>query len=459
MSYLMVRNSGVADSSAFTLLGVSTSRYHSSHGLIGQFGSGSKHAIALFLRHGINPVIATGNLLMEFFTKPKFIGGQQFDQVCVKYSGKDIDGNSKTATEDLGWTLQWGEQDWTKLAMAFREVVSNAIDGSILMMGKSHKDVEFQVKDKPRAKSGHTAVYLPLTQEVQSMWKQIGTLFLHYSNPSYLNRKILPKIGNDGHVLIYKKGVLACSLEGNSVFDYNLGDELTLDESRNAQSWDVRYAVAKALAKAEPRDIAQILNAQLEGKQVWESKLESSYLHEENEVSKKNFQTAFKAIAGENGVAVSGTKTVSDFVQRKGFKPIKMDPNWFQTLEKYGIATESQVLEGLERDGMEESEATVDMLNAVDKVWTLLEKHKLTSGKPKPNVKGFMSIMNGESQTFGYYIMGGDTVYLHTSLGVSKMMFKVVLEEVIHYVTQSSDFSRDLQDFLFNLVTEMSYWN
>jgi hypothetical protein len=158
----MIRNEGVADSAAFTILGVSTSRYHPRHGLIGQFGSGSKHAIALFLRFGINPVISTGNLLMEFFTRPKFIGGQQFDQVCVKYSGKDIEGNSKTATEDLGWTLQWGTQDWTQLAMAFREVVSNAIDGSILLMGKSYKDVEFKVKDKPRAKAGHTAVYLRL---------------------------------------------------------------------------------------------------------------------------------------------------------------------------------------------------------------------------------------------------------------------------------------------------------
>ena len=458
MSYLMIRNEGVADSSAFTLLGVSTTRFANRYGTIGQFGSGSKHAIALLLRHGINPVIATGNLLMEFFTKPKFISGQQFDQVCVKYSGKDIDGNSKTATEDLGWTLQWGTQDWTQLVMAFREVVSNAIDGSTIV-GKSYKDVEFKVKDKPRAKAGHTAVYLPMTQDVQNMWKQIGTLFLHYSNPSYLNRKILPKIGNDDHLLIYKKGVLACKLEGKSTFDYNLGDELTLDESRNAQSWDVRYAVAKALSKAEARDIAQILNMQLEGKEIWESKLESSYLHNEDEVSKKNFQTAFKAVAGEHGVAVSGTKTVSDFVQRKGFKPIKMEPNWFQALEKYGVATESQVLEGLEKEGMEESEATVDMLNAVDKVWTLLEKYKLTNGKPKPNVKGFMSIMNGESQTFGYYIMGGDSVYLHTSLGLGKMMFKVALEETIHYITQSADFSRDLQDFLFNLVTEMSCWN
>jgi hypothetical protein len=291
-----------------------------------------------------------------------------------------------------------------------------------------------------------------MNQEVQSMWNQIGTLFLHYSNPSYLNRKILPKISHDGHVLIYKKGVLACTLEGNSVFDYNLGDELTLDESRNAQSWDVRYAVAKALAKAEPRNIAQILNAQLEGKQVWENKLESAYLHVEDEVSKKNFQTAFKAVAGENGVAVSGTKTVSDFVQRKGFKPIKMEPNWFQALEKYGVVTESQVLEGLEKDGLEESEATVDMLDAVDKVWNLLESHDMLNGHSKPPVKAFSPLMDHEAQTWGMYKSG--TVYLHTELGAG-MLFKVALEEVVHHVTGAGDLSRDLQDYLMRLICKM----
>lgn len=452
--YLMIRNQGIADHEAFTLLGVSTTRGINRAGTVGQFGSGSKHGVAVFLRKSINPVIVTGNLKMEFYSKPKIISGQQFDQICVKYSGKDIDGTSKTASADLGWTLQWGTQDWTQLSMGFREFVSNAIDGSVIM-GGSYKDVEIEVVDKPRAKTGHTAVFLPFTPEVQNIWKQLGTLFLHYSHPSYLDRKILPKISED-KLLIYKKGVLVSRINTLSAFDYNLGDELTLDESRNAQSWDVRYAVSKAMAKAEPRDIAKILSLQLEDKPLWEDELESSYLYEEDEdnlESKKNFHAAFTALAGKDGVLSSGTKTISEFVHRKGFKPVKVKPNWFRALELYGVPTETSVLDGLEKEGMEETEATPDMVRIVDEVWTLLESHDMLNGRSKPQIKSFAPLMSAEAQTWGLYKSG--TVYLHKELGNSPLMYKVALEECCHHSSGAGDMSRDMQDFLFRLICKM----
>ena len=460
--FLMVRNPGVADAAAFTLLGASTTRYTPRDGTIGCFGSGSKNAAALLLRKSINPVIICGNLKMEFYTKPRMVGGHEFNQICVKYSGKDVDGTSRTSNEELNITTEWGVQDWTKASMAFREFVANAIDGATIA-GGSYKDVEFEVVDKPRAKAGYTAVFLPLTPEIQECWTNVGTVFLHFSHPHLLNQKILPKLGDDKNVLIYKKGVLVSKVEESSVFDYNLNDELTLDESRNAQVWDVRYSCSKAISTAEPVDIVKIIKAQMDGRDVFENRFETHYIHNEWEsadvkkVKADKFQTAFKAIAGDNAVLVSGKKGISDFVERKGFTPVKVEGNWFRTLEKFGISTEDNVLEGLEREGKQVSEATQEMLDCTAKVWAMLEAFKLTNGKPMPKVKGFMEIMSGESQTRGYYILGGDTIYLHTHLGVGKMMFKVALEEVIHYLTQAIDGSRDLQSYLFDLVTEMSY--
>lgn len=460
--FLMIRNPGVADPAAFTLLGVSTTRYAGTAGTIGMYGSGSKNALAKFLRENHNVVIVPGNLKMEFFSKPKMISGQQFNQVCVKYSGKDLDGANRSSTEDLGFTLEWGVADWTKITMAFREFVANAIDGATIA-GGSFKDVEFEVVDKPRAKAGYTAVFLPLTEQVQECWKQLGTLFLHFSQPHLLNAKILPKLSTSNNVLIYKKGVLVSRVEEDSVFDYNLGDELTLDESRNAQVWDVRYSCSKAISTAEAGDLAKILKAQIEGRKLFESKFETHYVCDEHEAQDKKkskaekFQAAFKTIAGKNAVLVSGKKAVSDFVEKKGFVPVKIEGNWFQILEKFGITTENEVLDGLEREGKEISEPSQDMLDCTNKVWNLLESFKLTKGKPLPKVKGFMSIMDGETQTWGYYVMGNDTIYLHNSLGVGKMMFKVALEELVHYIVQASDCSRDFQDFLLNVITEMSY--
>lgn len=65
--------------------------------------------------------------------------------------------------------------------------------------------------------------------------------------------------------------------------------------------------------------------------------------------------------------------------------------------------------------------------------------------------------MDGGTQCFGYHLPGEDIVYLHNTLGVGEMMYKVALEECVHYVTNSGDMSRDIQDWLFSLVTNMAY--
>lgn len=459
--YLMIRNPGVADPCAFTLLGVSTTRTAGVCGTIGQYGSGSKNALAKFLRDNIPVTIIPGNLKMEFFSKPKFVQGKQFNQVCVKYSGKNLDGSSQSSTQDLGFTLEWGVADWTKLTMAFREFVANAIDGATIA-GGSYKDIEIEAVDKPRAKAGYTAVFLPMTPEVQECWKAAGTLFLHISQPHLLKTKLMPKLvpADSKLTLIYKNGVLVSRVDEESVFDYNLGDELTLDESRNAHIWDVRYSCAHAIANAEAGDLAKILMAQIEGRKVFESKLETNYIYNEMEsadkkkVKAERFQKAFKTVAGDNAVICTGAKQITDFVQRKGFQPVKIEGNWFQTLERFGVATENVVLSGLEKDGMTEAEPTADMMLAVDKVWSMLGDMDMLNGREKPPVKAFTSIMSAESQVFAMW--KDNAVWFHTDLAtMSPLLLKAALEEVVHCVTGAGDMSRDLQDYLFRLVVKM----
>jgi hypothetical protein len=48
----------------------------------------------------------------------------------VKYSGKEGD-TSRSATEDLGFVLEYGATDWATVELALREFVSNAIDRAI----------------------------------------------------------------------------------------------------------------------------------------------------------------------------------------------------------------------------------------------------------------------------------------------------------------------------------------
>ena len=461
--FLSIRNPGVADYRAFTLLGVSTTRNSGHSDTIGQFGSGSKLSIALLLRHGIEPIVVCGNLKLNFFVKEVNIKGQLFQQVCVKYSGKDEDGNTKNSTEDLGFTLEWGVQDWNILAMAMREFVSNAIDGSICR-GGSYRDVDIKITDEPRAKAGHTTIYLPYNEHVQKMYSQLHDYFLHFRNPEMLKMKCLPKKNPDvDKVRIYKKGVLVCTVKGKSVYDYNLDNSLTLDESRNASEWNVKYAVAKSLKQESSATLATIIEAVANTPDLWEGTLDASYLtvdqwdtEDSKQKVKAVFQEAFTKVAGPKGVLSSNTPGIESFITEKGFVPFRVNSVWQKVLEDCGISSEKTVLSHNELEGKIISDPTEEMVSVTNKVWELFKTFNLTNNKECPGVKGFESIMEGGSQTFGYYIPGDNKIYLHTSLG-GKLMFKVVLEEVVHYVTGASDNSRDIQDFLFNLITSIAY--
>ena len=463
MQYLAIRNPGVADYSGLTLLGVSTTRNSGCSGTIGTFGSGSKLSIALLLRYGIEPIICCGKLKMRFFTRSQIVKMQVFNRVCVEFSGTDLDGRSKTSTEDLGFVLEWGTADWTKPEMALREFISNAIDGSIVA-GESYKSVNFEIVDSPRAKSGYTTVYLPYVKEVEKAYSQVPTMFLHFSNPELLESKCLPKRDpSSDKVLIYKKGVLAHQSPGNSIYDYNLGNELTLDESRNAHDWDARYSVAKALRNETPEILANVIKGIILNKDVWEANLDADYLRnnqydssENQEKRKAAFREAWVKVAGPKGIVSSGSVALSSFVLQKGWNPVHISGNWATALESYEVPSESLVLTKNELEGKVVVEATQEMIDCTRKVWNLFDVYNLTNGKPCPQVKGFTCIMEGGAQTYGYYIHGGDAIYLHTSLG-GKLMFKAALEECVHYATGSVDGSRDLQDILFNLITEIAF--
>ena len=174
-AYLKIENPGVVPPEAITTLGVSMADTSKAPGVIGQFGSGSKNSIALLLRNDLQPIIFAGTLKLEFSTRPQIVTDTQatkhFERVVVKYGGTDpITGSSRSATEDLGFVLDFGKLDWDDISMALREFVSNAIDRSIRETG-NWSDVTVEVVDdnQVRAKAGLTRVFIPLTPEVLSL--------------------------------------------------------------------------------------------------------------------------------------------------------------------------------------------------------------------------------------------------------------------------------------------------
>lgn len=477
-AYLRIENIGVAPADAFTVLGVSMADQSSNAGMIGQFGSGSKHSIALLLRNELQPIVFAGNLKLEFSTRPQVVSDSQatkrFERVVVKYGGTDFEGVSRSATEDLGFVLEFGRLDWDDIAMGLREFVSNAIDRSIRENGDwSTVVVDVVSESQVRAKAGHTRVFVPLTLEVLEFYNNLGKWFLHFSEPESLGKAILPKanrnLGDRKAAVIFRRGVRVREFESSdteSLFDYNL-DNLSIDESRKA----VRHGAGKALSNADAKTLAILFERLISSeKSYWEFgfdiySLQPGYFDstEAIESRKKAWQGAFEAIAGEESVLA--TKATANQLERKGYKPVVAPENLISAAGLYGVKTSSAVLSADELVGREITKATVDAQAAVDYIWDLIEEIGLTNGKDKPEVRSFSSILDAGTMLNGYYRDGivyinrdlaGDAFLVAGSKALSDRLLKVALEELAHHTTKSSDNSRDFQDYALEVAVRLA---
>ena len=114
-AYLKIENIGVCPPEGFIVLGVSLADTTDNQAVIGQFGSGNKHGVAVCLRNDVSPVVFCGSLRLDSFTKPQTVadskGSKDFARVCVKYGGSDpITGASRSSTEDLGFVMSYSKR-------------------------------------------------------------------------------------------------------------------------------------------------------------------------------------------------------------------------------------------------------------------------------------------------------------------------------------------------------------
>src|SRR5262249_13821328 len=121
-AFLKIENVGVCPPEGFTVLGVSLAHTSTTPGVIGPFWSGNKHDVAVLLPNGLSPVVFAGTLRLEFGTRPQVVSDAQatkeFSRVVVKYGGSDpVTGASRSSTEDLGFVLDYGRQDWDEVAL------------------------------------------------------------------------------------------------------------------------------------------------------------------------------------------------------------------------------------------------------------------------------------------------------------------------------------------------------
>lgn len=440
MQYMTIKNPGVCPIEGFTMLGVSSAR--GCEESIGQFGSGAKHGVLTCLRMGLNPVIYLGKDKIQFHTEPaRLPNGTQYNKVFIKINQK--------APKELSMALEYGALDWDDINMALREFVSNALDS----VNGDAKQITIKNVERIHPEEGHTVIGVPLTPDVQKFWQDLPNRFLQFNSNTNAKEKFIAK-REFGPAKIYRKGVLVRTLNGvRSMFDYNFGEELRIDEARNLDAYYVGSAAAQAIPKDE-KILSQIFRSLVKGEETWEESIGSNYYiayyaEREKALWQKVWKNCFgdKAVLAPEGLAAMMGETAKE----KGYTAYTIaSPGWVAAMIKAGIPTLFNVLDNVNDKGEKIMEPTPELKKCRDEVWEWLEVLNLTNGKQKPPVMMFQPIMEGKSETCGYY--KGGTVYIGQDYTTNK---KVMVEELAHYITGAADATRDFQDFAFRIVGNM----
>lgn len=428
--YLKISNPGICAIESFTVLGVGTSRGDDSK--IGRFQTGSKNGVLVCLRHSINPEIYLGNEKVTFFTEPLIVSDKKFSRVCYSYKDK---------IEKLSMTLDFGSHDWPVLSMAIREFVSNALDAVSGEISQLSIEVVTEVKPIDNC----TTIYLPLTPEVQKYYNELGDNFLHFNTGNKIDKVILPKDDNSP-AKIYRKGVFVRNLgKRPSLFDYNFGEELKIDDCRNLNDYEVKYAIGKTFGKASVKELENIFTHLDKIEEYAEGELG---MYDITSVNTKNWKEAFENCYGDSVLASGCHSGILDKVKAKGYN-IKLVTavGWYGKLSEAGVKLAHQVL-GADKDGKSISPATAVLINRVMKIWNKLDGENLTHGENFPDVKIFTEIVDGGTKRAGYY--KDNTIFIekeHTNND------QTILEELAHHISKSNDNSRDFQEFAFKVAT------
>lgn len=413
--FILIENHGEAFIEAFTTLGISTSR--GDDGKIGQFGSGAKMAILQLIREGASPIIYSGLTKVEFLTKPAKIKDKIYNKVFCLINGQE---------KEMGFSLEYGELDWTTPWMSLREFVSNAIDET------SFDDVTLTIKDKVRAKSGNTRIFIPATIKVIEAFNQLSSRFLHFS---YSQDKEVIEKEEVSKCKIYRKGVFVRELTVNSLYDYNL--TVPVDDCRNCDDWTARWHIQRSLNLS----VSQ-----------WEKVLQHTGEVIENTssspVNSENMVQAYQNLYGDTPVC---DPLMYSVVQYKNSN-WKVLPAFLVNSLKGKVKSHEDFLSKLERDGHTIEQPTPLMRQTFEQCVQFL--NTIGYHFELPALKGFVSQMDNGKMTMGY--VENNIVYINKDNETSR---STMLEELCHYITGAGDCTRDFQTIAFDIAAKaMEYF-
>jgi hypothetical protein len=434
--YAKIQNNKTCPVDRFLVLGLTTSRDNDN--AIGQFGSGSKHAVFTLLRAGLEVVIYPGQSEIRFKTKTKISGGHEYHQIYAIVDGEE---------QSMNVALDFGELDWkNEIDMAMRELVANAIDSS-----DSIYDVMISCGDyTPSPCENKTTVFVKANQEVKDYIADLDNRFLQFDGNEYKEGQIITK-ENEDKVRFYHKGVFVRFGDTNSLFDYNFGDDIKIDESRNLDNVSMASAVAGYLSKSSHHlySILKILNS---NKSYYETELYSFSLERGARNNKEIWQAAWNRVFGPKSVIVHVSDGyIIDKARNKDYKCILIQNNsWYSALVKAGIPTPMQVLEDVSKDGHEIIHPTSLLRSNFERVWDWFLQFDMNNDKLKPNLFMFRTQISGTKIKMGY--REDDGIYINEECQTS---LRTIFHEISHYISDAGDETREFEQFLVDFAVKV----
>ena len=238
--YLVFENSGEIDPRSISTFGVNSKE--AGNNPVGLFGTGLKYAISILLRSGCGIMIHSGMKTHTFAVRKTKIRKDEFNIITMNRRA-------------LGFTTELGKT-W-EMWQALREIYCNCLD---------ERGSYYCSSDEPTPKKGVTQVIV-WGQPFMDAWDARDSVFL--------STRPLEGCGAEGaraHIhpgpshFAYYRGIRAFSLPKPARFTYNILRKCDLTEDRTLKyTWDVNQNVAAAIMACENEQVIRTAVTSPEG--------------------------------------------------------------------------------------------------------------------------------------------------------------------------------------------------
>src|SRR3990167_740177 len=414
--YVCFSNKGEVPINAFKLLGASSKRNDSSK--IGYFWTGLKYAIAVMLKQKIDFKIYSGEKEVKIGTRnTKFLE----DTVSVM----TVNGEKTSITLDAG--IDW--KPW----FAIREIYSNAIDeGGEMILGQT-----------PTGQEGFTNIFIDAdSEQLKDIFKDWGAFFTQNRDIAFRNARgsLLPKLPTVPEYIAFRKGIRVYESRKHSVFDYDLPD-VEINESRVATySWQVNERCSELLASSDIGCINLFLA-------LYKNSRRSEYIEWEDSfwdfTGIYNFSDKWLEALNDKRLVPANFAGHYDITETTLILPDKLIDKLKQ---RFGDAINTA---GDNKDKFTVIEADKEPLQRLLDVFSLAGFDW--------ELKDIDIVKFNDKDILGQ--AKDNRVLLSDSLFTPAHRHQIaatLIEEIVHAKTGYSDGTRQMQDFLFNTITNMA---